>query len=301
MTSARRSRHPAAVLLSFLIALASPAAAQQPSLDVDARLQGFDSYVGQVMKDWNVPGLGVGIVYRDKLVWAKGYGYRDYGKKLPYTPTTTQPIASNTKLFTAIAAGMVSDAGKVDLDKPIRQYVPSIQFYNDDLNRTVTLHDMLSHRTGITRHDAIWYKSDFTQKEQFDRLKYLEPQQPPRTTYLYNNLMYAGAGYSLELLTGTPWERFVRERLLTPLGMTSTTFTIADMVKQAEPGVPYKERRDNTELYRIPYYSDAIGLAPAGAMNSSITDMSHWLVALMNEGRYNGTQEIGRASCRERV
>lgn len=291
MTSPSTSRrHLCAILI--LLLLMAPTANAQRQPDIEARLQGFDDYMGQVMKDWNVPGLGVGIVIKDKLVWAKGYGYRDFGKKIPYTPTTTQPIASNTKLFTSIAAGMLADEGKVDLDKPIRQYVPSIQFYNDDLNRTVTLRDMLSHRTGITRHDGIWYKSDYTQKELFERLKYLEPSEAPRSVFLYNNMMYSGAGYSIELLSGKPWETFVRERILTPLGMTSTTFTIADMVKQAEPGVPYTERRDNTELYRIPYYSDAIGVAPAGAINSSIVDMSKWLIALMNGGKVDGKQVI---------
>jgi CubicO group peptidase (beta-lactamase class C family) len=277
-------------LLAAVTLTVAPVRAQQPS--IDARLKGFDAYMAQVLKDWNVPGIGVGIVVKDKLVFAKGYGYRDYGKKVPYTPTTTQPIASNTKLFTAVAAGLLVDEGKLDWDKPIRQFVPSIQFYNDDLNRTVTIRDMLSHRTGITRHDLIWFKSDFTQKELFERLKYLEPSENPRSVFLYNNMMYSGSGYAIELLSGKPWESFVRERILTPLGMTSTTFTIADMLKTAEPGVPFTERRDDTELYSIPYYSDAIGVAPAGAINSNIVDLSKWLIALMNGGKLNGTQVI---------
>lgn len=267
--------------------------AQGPS--IETRLEGFDAYMTQVMKDWNVPGIGVGIVVKDKLVFAKGYGYRDYGKKLPYTPTTTQPIASNTKLFTAVAAGLLVDEGKLDWDKPIRQYVPSIKFYDDDLDRTVTVRDMLAHRTGITRHDLIWYKSDFTQKDLFDRLKYLEPSEPPRSVFLYNNMMYAGAGYSIELLSGKTWDNFVHDRILRPLGMTSTTFTIADMLKTPEPGVPYTERRDNTELYQIPYYSDAIGVAPAGAINSNIVDVSKWLIALMNDGQLDGKQVLPKA------
>src|SRR5262245_60980883 len=122
-------------MIALLLALATPASAQQ---SVDAKLKGFDAYMAQVLKDWNVPGIGVGIVVKDKLVFAKGYGYRDYGKKLPYTPNTTQPIASNTKLFTAMAAGLLVDEGKLDWDRPIRQYVPSIKFYNDDLDRTIT-------------------------------------------------------------------------------------------------------------------------------------------------------------------
>jgi len=279
------------------ILFTSSLSGQQPS--VEARLAGFDDYMQQVVKNWNVPGIGVGVVFKDKLVFAKGYGYRDYGKKLPFTPTTTAPIASNTKLFTAVAAGFLVDEGKLDWDKPIRQFVPGIQFYNDDLNRAVTIRDMLSHRTGITRHDMIWYKSDFTQKELFERLKYLEPAQSMRSVFLYNNMMYSGAGYATELLSGKPWERFVRERILDPLGMTSTTFTIADMLKTPEPGVPFTERRDNTELYSIPYYSDAIGVAPAGAINSNIVDMSKWLIALMNEGKLNGRQVIPKGIIRQ--
>jgi CubicO group peptidase (beta-lactamase class C family) len=288
-SSIRRSF--AAPLLAAALA-AAPLPAQQPS--VEARLKGFDAYMAQVLKDWNVPGIGVGVVVKDKLVFAKGYGYRDYGKKIPYTPTTTQPIASNTKLFTAVAAGLLVEEGKLDWDKPIRQFVPSIQFYNDDLNRTVTVRDMLSHRSGITRHDLIWYKSDFTQKELFERLKYLEPSENPRSVFLYNNMMYSGTGYAIELLSGKPWEQFVRDRILTPLGMSTTTFTIEAMLKTPEPGVPFTERRDNTELYSIPYYSDAIGVAPAGAINSNIEDMSHWLIALLNDGKYAGKQVIPR-------
>ncbi len=266
------------------------AGAADPS--VAQKLKGFDSYMEKIVADWNVPGIGVGIVVKDKLVFAKGYGFRDSGKKLPYTPTTVQPIASNTKLFTAVAIGLLVEEGKLDWDKPIRQFVPSIQFYDDDLNAKVTIRDMLSHRTGITRHDLIWYKSAFTRKELFERLKYLEPTQPMRQTFLYNNMMYAGAGYVVELLSGKTWEEFVRERLFVPLGMTSTVFSIDDILKQPDHGVPYTERRDSTELYEIPYYREQVGVGPAGSINSSIQDLSKWLIALMNGGKVGGKAVI---------
>jgi len=147
---------------SLFLTLTWSAAGQ--AIDVTQRLDGFDAYMAKILKDWNAPGVGVGIVVNDKLVFAKGYGFRDYEKKLPYTPATMSPIASNTKLFTAVAAGMLVEEGKLSWDKPVRESVPAIRFYNDQLNNTVTLRDMLSHRTGITRHDAIWYKSGFTRK-----------------------------------------------------------------------------------------------------------------------------------------
>jgi CubicO group peptidase (beta-lactamase class C family) len=258
--------------------------------EVAQKLQGFDAYMQQVMKDWNAPGIGVGIVVNGKLVFAKGYGYRDYENKLPFTPATLCQIASNSKLFTAVAAGMLVDEGKLTWDQPIRESVPSIQFYDNQLNDNVTLRDMLSHRTGVTRHDLIWFKSDFTRPELFEKLKYLEPQEPMRQTFLYNNLMFTAVGYVIELKSQKPWEQFVRERILDPLDMKSTTYTIADMMKSPDHGVPFTERRDSFELYKLPYHEDAIGIAPAGGIISNINDLSHWLIALMNNGAYNGKQ-----------
>ena len=278
--------------LSLLLTLLLAWGAQAQETDVTQKLQGFDDYMAHVLKDWNGPGIGVGIVVGDKLVFAKGYGYRDYEHKLPFTPATVCPIASNTKLFTAVAAGMLVDEGKLTWDKPIRESVPAIRFYNEQLNNAVTLRDMLSHRTGITRHDTIWYKSDFTRKELFDRLKYLEPQEPMRQTFLYNNLMFAGVGYLIELQSGKTWEQFVRDRILQPLNMNSTGYTIAEMLKQPEHGIGFTERRDSFDLYKVPYYEDIAGVAPCGAIVSNIEDLSHWLIALMNDGKYKGKQVL---------
>jgi CubicO group peptidase (beta-lactamase class C family) len=241
-----------------LIIFAPAVRAQEPT--VTGKLQGFDSYMEQTLKDWNTPGIGVGIVANDKLVFAKGYGYRDYEKKLPFTPATLCQIASNTKLFTAVAAGMLVEEGKLAWDKPVREFVPTIQFYNDQLNNNVTLRDMLSHRTGVTRHDLIWFKSDFTRAELFEKLKYLEPEQPMRETFLYNNLMFSAVGQIIELISAKTWEQFVRERILMPLDMNSTTYTISEMVQHPDHGVPFREKRDTFELYKIPYYEDTQGV-----------------------------------------
>ena len=273
-----------------LMGFASAACAQ--GADVTKKLEGFDSYMEQTLKDWNTPGIGVGVVVGDKLVFAKGYGYRDYEKKQPFTPTTLCQIASNSKLFTAVAAGMLVEEGKLTWDKPVRESVPTIQFYNDQLNNNVTLRDMLSHRTGVTRHDLIWFKSPFTRKELFEKLKYLEPQQPMRETFLYNNLMFSAVGYIIEVKSGKTWEQFVKERIFTPLEMNTTSYTIADMLKHPDHGVPFREKRDSFELYKIPYYEDTEGVAPAGAIISNIDELSHWLIALMNDGKYNGKEVL---------
>jgi CubicO group peptidase (beta-lactamase class C family) len=290
--------HRVALLIAALAITSSIVVAQQQE-SVEARLKGFDAYMDQVLKDWNAPGIGIGIVQGDKLVFAKGYGFRDYGKKLPYTTTTTQPIASNSKLFTAVAVGLLVEEGKLRWDEPIKQFVLSIRFYNDDLDRSVTIRDMLSHRTGVTRHDSIWYKSSFTRRELWDRLRYLEPTAPIRTKFLYNNLMFTAAGQVIEELSGKTWEQFVQSRIFDPLGMSRSTLTIEDNIKGPEPAVPYSERRDSTELYRQPYYTAEVAIAPAGAINSNIEDLSHWVIALLNKGKLDGKQVIPEAVLRE--
>jgi CubicO group peptidase (beta-lactamase class C family) len=287
----------ATLSLAAVLAITSSIVVAQDG--VEARLNGFDSYMEQMMKDWNAPGIGIGIVMGDKLVFAKGYGFRDYGKKLPYTTNTTQPIASNTKLFTAVAIGLLVEEGKLRWDEPIKQFVPTIRFYNDELDRSVTIRDMLSHRTGVTRHDSIWYKSSFTRRELWDRLRYLEPAAPLRTKYLYNNLMYTAAGQVVEELSGKTWEQFVQQRIFDPLGMSHSTLTIEDNLKGPEPGVPYTERRDSTELYRRPYYTAEVAIAPAGAINSNVQDLSRWVIALLNKGKVDGKQVIPEAVLRE--
>ena len=289
----------AQLLVAVALTLTARPALAQQQIDIAARLRGFDSYMAQVMKDWNAPGIGIGIVVKDKLVFARGYGFRDYGRKLPYTPTTTQPIASNTKLFTAVAVGLLVEEGKLRWDDPIKQFVPTIRFYNDELDRSVTIRDMLSHRTGVTRHDAIWYKSTFSRRELWDRLRYLEPTAPIRSTFLYNNLMYTAAGQVIEELSGLTWEQFVQRRIFDPLGMTRSTLTIQDNINGPEPAVPYSERRDSTVLYRQPYYTAEVAIAPAGAINSSVQDLSRWVIALLKGGTVDGRQVIPAAVLRE--
>jgi CubicO group peptidase (beta-lactamase class C family) len=280
------------ISVSLLLAVLISTGTNGQTYNLDKSLRGFDEYIEKVMSDWNTPGLAVGIVIRDKLAYRKGFGFRDLETQLPVTSSTLFPIASNTKLFTAVAMGMLVEEGKMAWDEPVSDHVPQIRFYNRELTSTVTLRDMLSHRTGISRHDMIWYKSDFSRKEIFDRLVYLEPAQPLRQGSLYNNLMYAAAGYCLELITNRTWEDFVRENILGPLDMTSTLFTIEEMEKQKDFAYPYYEDRETEELIRRPFYREFQGVGPCGSIISNIDDMSRWVITLMHQGNYQGKNVI---------
>ncbi len=278
------------ILLLLLLSFGSKTNGQ--TYNLDEGLTGFDKYIEQVMNDWNTPGIAVGIVIKGKLEYWKGFGYRDLENKLPVTSKTLFPIASNTKLFTAVAMGMLVEEGKLAWDEPISNYIPQIKFYNRELYNTVTLRDMLAHRTGISRHDLIWYKSDFSRKEIFDRLIYLEPAQPLRQSSLYNNLMYAAAGYCVEIITDKTWENFVQENIFNPLNMNSTFFTVEEMEIQDDFAYPYYEERETDELIKRPFYREFKGVGPCGSIISNIEDMSRWVITLMDQGNFKGKNVI---------
>ncbi|MFN3557338.1 MAG: serine hydrolase [Bacteroidales bacterium] len=268
---------------------------KKPNLNPDE----IDTFMEKVMEDWNIPGMGIGIVHKDELIYQKGYGYRDYGNKIPFTSQTLVQIASNTKLFTVIAAGMLVEEGILTWDEPIKKAVPEIEFFNDHLNNNVTLRDMLGHLTGISRHDLIWFQSDFTRKEIFDRLKYLEPSAPLRTKFIYNNIMYTAVGYIIELKSGMTWEDFVTERILKPLEMNQTLFSIEKMQQTRDYGVPYNEKSDTTLLYKVELKTDGHAVGPAGAIISNIDDISKWVITILNDGKYKNRQVIPSSVLKE--
>src|SRR5688572_6438511 len=251
-----------------------------------------DVFFDSLMKEWNIPGLALGIVHKDQLIYGKGYGYRDLEKKLPVETTTLFPIASNTKLFTATAACMLAQEGKLNLNRPVKNYLPAINFYNDELNAKVTLLDMLSHRTGLPRYDGIWVNATFTRKEIASKIAYMRPQYELREGYIYNNMMFSSAGLVMEQVTGISWEEIIRQKLLSPLNMNATCFTTEEMKKYGNYSLSYFEADSTRRLLAKQYEAQSEALGPAGIIKSSVEDMSHWMIAQLNKGKYKDKQVI---------
>jgi hypothetical protein len=105
-------------------------------------------------------------------------------------------------------------------------------------------------------------------------------------------MMYAATGHIIEMKSGKSWEDFLVERIFHPLEMNSTMFTVEEMTQQPEYAMGYTEKRDSFELHSTAHYEDTAGIAPAGAIISNLDDMSHWVIALMNNGQYKGQQVI---------
>jgi CubicO group peptidase (beta-lactamase class C family) len=251
-----------------------------------AALAGFDGIVAKGLRGLNVPGVAVAVVVGDQVVLAKGYGFRDAEKKLPMTADTILAIGSASKAFTVFAMGTLADQGRLEWDVPLRRYIPWFKLYDASASERLTPRDLVTHRSGLPRHDLTWYNNRVSSREELvRRLAYLEPTADLREKFQYNNLMFLTAGYLVETLTGKQWEDSVRELVLTPLGMGRSNFSVLDSQKDADCAFPYRER--DGKIVRIPF-RDISTMGPAGAINSTANDMSRWLLVHLSGGKLEG-------------
>ena len=259
----------------------------------DKRFVGIEAEINKILKDNNAAGVAVAVVEKNKVIFAKGFGYRDVENKLSVTANTQFAIGSCTKAFTASVLGILQKEKSIDFDKPVTTYLPDLKFYTSDLTNHITLRDMMSHRTGLPRHDLSWYIAPDTRDNLVKRIQYMEPSAELRQTWQYNNFMYLLQGVVGEKLTGKSWEANVESKIFSKIGMTNSNFSVKDLANYKEPALGYNVIKDSV-IHKTPYY-DIAGMGPAGSINSTVMDMSQWLKVWINGGKLD-TVEIIPAS-----
>ncbi|MRG43499.1 serine hydrolase [Chitinophaga sp. SYP-B3965] len=266
----------------------------------DARLKNIDAIAEEVLKDWHGAGFAVAVVERDKIIYAKGFGYRDVEKKLPVTPNTQFAIGSCTKSFTAALIGSLNQEGLVDIDKPVREYLPALKFYNNEMNEQITLRDMMCHRTGLSRYDLSWFMFNSASKDSLlQRIQYHEPSAPLRTRWQYNNWMFLAQGVVAEKVTGKSWEDNIEERFFRKLDMNNSNLTIDGLKKNPEPAIGYFVENDSA-IKKIDYFN-INAMAPAGSINSSVNDMANWVITWIMGGKFKGKEVLNANYIKEAV
>lgn len=280
----KRSKKAGSLLLSLMITIAG---ISQPSFIRDS----LDGYISRGIRDAKIPGLAISIIKDGKIVVMKGYGVREVGKSDLVDENTLFMIASNSKLFTASSLAKLEQEKKLSLDDKISKFFPWYTVYDENVSKMVTIRDLLSHRLGTKtfQGDFTFWNSNLTRKDIITRMRLLKPTGSFRQDYGYCNSCFLTAGEIIPVVTGTAWENYIQENILTPLEMTNTYPLTEGMEKRANAAVPYT----NTfgELTRLPY--DRIdNLAPAGSIVSNVKDVSKWLMMQLDSGKYHGKQVI---------
>ena len=263
-----------------------------------ANWSSLDHYINSSMKDWKVPGASVAIVRDGAVVYMKGFGVRDIRTNQPVTADTLFDIGSCTKAFTSAAVAMLVDDGKMQWDGKVSTYVPFFHLRDPFADQSVTLRDLLTHRTGVPGADLLWYVNPRAAREDLIRkLAYVQPNAGFRAKFEYQNLMYVAAGYAVGQVAHSTWDEFTQSRLFAPLGMTESDTSAIEAQKAPDHATPHQQNPDDS-VKAIPWRNiDSVG--PAGSINSSARDMAKWIMFQLGDGTYQGRRLISAENMRE--
>jgi CubicO group peptidase (beta-lactamase class C family) len=288
-------------LSAFAVVLGSacaiPSSLHAQVVDADA-LRSLDAYIAGAVEEWDLPGLAIAIVAGDSVVFSRGYGLRDIERPEPVDTGTRFAIGSTTKAMISVALGILVDEGAVEWDAPVITYLPWFRVGDPYITRELTVRDLLTHRAGFPNIDQIWTNPGFTTDDILHRIAELEPVYSLRSSFIYQNVMYAVAGAVIEAAAGMPWDAFLHARIFEPLGMTATQATLGAVEGQPNVASPHTNAGGTIRLTRNTPV-DAVG--PAGSVWSSVDDMARWVRFNLNGGELEGTRLLDQATHREIV
>jgi CubicO group peptidase (beta-lactamase class C family) len=245
-----------------------------PAAPVTTLVPDLDALVANVMAEWHIPGLALAVLRRDAPPLLQAFGLRDIESGTRVETTTLIPIGSITKSFAATGLALLVDEGKLGWDVPVREILPEFKLKDPIANEKCTLRDLLTHRTGLPRHDWVHQPGLLDNAGMLAALRHLDPSKEFRSAFQYQNIMYLVAGMVAERITGQRWEDFTRARILDPLGMAHTTTSLEDMVSgHANHATPHMFQDD--VLSRIPVRP--IHTRPSGSICASIADMASYV------------------------
>lgn len=257
----------------------------RPVLAQRTALQGLDAEITHDMQAWQVPGLAIAIVKDDSVIYARGFGVRELGKPDPVDPRTVFAIGSTSKAFTAALMGMLVDSGRVHWDDQVTDLLPGFELYDPWVTRELTVRDLLTHRSGLSRGDLLWYGSTRDRAAVIHQIRYLEPSWSFRSHFGYQNIMLLTAGQIEARLTGERWDALVRQRIFQPLGMTSTVTSVDSLPRLTDVATPHAEINDTVVAIA---WRNIDNVGPAGSINSNVLDMAKWVRLQLGHGVFAG-------------
>jgi CubicO group peptidase (beta-lactamase class C family) len=225
-------------------------------------------------------------------------GYKDFENKVAVTPDTQFAIGSSTKAFTALSVLMAQDEGKLNIDDSPKKYLSYFKINDPEIDTKITIRDLLSHSSGLNRTDLAWITGKLSREDIIRVAGEAKPTAKLREKFQYQNVMFAAAGEIVAQTQKMPWEQFVENRILKPLGMTNSNLSIPAMEKSKDFSFGYEYNPDTKETIKKPF-RDFPTMAPAGAINSSARDMANWLKFMLNGGTVNGKRLVSEASFAE--
>ena len=273
------------------VGLAQTATQLATAVDYSKALQTIEEKLEARRKELGIPGVSLVIVKDDRIIYAKGLGYKDFEKKIAVTPDTQFAIGSATKAFTALTVLMSQDEGKLELDDSPKKYLPYFKMYDPETDKNITIRDLLSHASGLNRTDLAMITGKLNRRELIQVAAQAKPTAKLREKFQYQNIMFVAAGEIASTVEKQSYDKLVSSRIFKPLGMTNSTMSMKEMQKAKDYSFGYNYNFDTKVTTKLPF-RDIDEIAPAGSINSSANDMAEWLRFVLNGGSVNGKRLV---------
>lgn len=278
-------------LICLLLTGSVPA---QPLSEAQVRkaLPNFEKYVEKSRREWNVPSVAVAVVYRDKILWWKGFGERGGGVAGPPDLNTVYAVGSTTKAFCATTQAMMVDGGGPDWDARVCDTLPDFQMADPWVTREMRVHDLLAQHPGIVMQALSSMGGlGYPPEKIAAALRWVEPVTSFRTKFAYVNALHIVAGQMVaKWAEAADWEEVLKARILDPLGMTRTNWTAEGLDGDANRATGHAEI--NGKVTAIPAGPFPYNFGPAGALNSTLADMSKWVRLQLGKGEFEGKRLV---------
>ncbi len=296
------------VVLTSVAPFATPLVAQPPAQtqtaasapDLSARLAAVEKAIDDKRKELGIPGVSLVIVKDDQVIYMKGLGVKDFEHNLPVTPDTLFAIGSSSKAFTAMAAVMSADEGKLSLDDSPKKLLPYFTLSDPDAAAKITLRDLLCHRSGLNRTDLAMVTGVLNREELIRVVGMAKPTAKLGEKFQYQNIMYTAAGEAVARAQNSTWDKVVADKIFKPLGMKATVTTDAAMQKSRDFSFGYEYNKTTKQTRRLPM-REIPAAAPAGAINSNARDMAQWLRFMLAGGMIDGKRLVSEKGFNETI
>ena len=268
--------------------------------DLAQRLTKIEKEVEEKRKELGVPGVALAIVKDDKVILQKGFGLRDVERNLPVTADTVFAIGSATKAFTAMAAVISQDEGKLSLEDSPKTHLSYFRLQDPEADARITVRDLLDHSSGLGLADLVTSPGVLNRSEVIKVAGLAKPTAKFREKFQYQNVMYSAAGEVVAKANGTTWEKFIEERIFKPLGMKSSYTSFKQMARVTNHATGYwLENKIATKALLDDMAM--VNIAPAGTITSNIIDMSQWIRLMLGGGVLDGTRFVSEKGFSEIV
>lgn len=271
-----------------------------PQAVIDSQLQSLSSELEALRETHHIPGMGLAIVKDGQVIYSQGFGHARLESNTPVTEETNFMIGSSTKSFSSTLVAMLVDGGTLDWATPVSDLLPQLELKvrSDEESDAAKIEDLLSHRSGFPRMSMLWVTPDIGLENILEKASVAKPTRPLGKAFQYNNVLYAAGAVAAANSVESDWRTLIQQRIFDPLEMKNS-YVDSAVAETENLAFGYKWSAEDEKFEKLDVFHSVDNVAPSGAINSNLVDMTKWIRFLLAKGKAEGSQLVSESALEE--